>query len=329
MAIRSYVETGAASCEVIVLKLRSHTGSEIPSSIDDCSISVRKALAGALRSEIRNRGADVVHCHSTVAGWLVRSVRVDVPVVFTPHCFSFQRLDLGPSRRRALRNIEHGLTRRTAAFAACSASEAVLCRSVAPEAIIVHVPHAVHVEPEWSTWTPPRVGNPVVAMCGRLGRQKDPGFFADVVARIRREVRVRAVWIGDGDMRSRGLLEDRGIEVSGWLEDPNPVLATATVYCHTAAWEGEALAPLEAAALGIPVVMRRESDVHSVSYARMAADPVECADECIRLLRDQDAMERQRRLAFQALAARYSVRCQRDALLDVYNRALTTQGQHK
>jgi glycosyltransferase involved in cell wall biosynthesis len=98
-----------------------------------------------------------------------------------------------------------------------------------------------------------------VVSTGRLGPQKDPAAFADVVTALRAaDPAITAEWIGDGDPALKVRLEERGVTVSGWIPTAEVAerLAAAGVYVHTAAWEGFPLAVLEAVAAGVPVVAR-------------------------------------------------------------------------
>ena len=87
-------------------------------------------------------------------------------------------------------------------------------------------------------------------MVGRIAPQKDPKFFADVVAELRKDdVPLEAVWIGDGDGDLRRLLTEARIRVTGWLS-PSGVeeLLRGSVYVHSARYEGFPLSILDAAA---------------------------------------------------------------------------------
>ncbi|MCU1473167.1 MAG: gtf1 [Amnibacterium sp.] len=212
----------------------------------------------AVRRRIADLRPDVVHAHSSLAGLYVRlAIRATARtrIVYSPHCFAFVRRDLPPLTRIAIAATEYALAANTTAIAACSRSERTLASRMPGGRRARFVPNTPRaVAPAGA----PAHAAAVVST-GRLGPQKDPAAFADVVTAVRAAgPDVTAEWIGDGDPALRGLLERRGVSVSGWIPttDVAERLAAASVYVHTAAWEGFPLAVLEAVAAGVPVVAR-------------------------------------------------------------------------
>ncbi len=239
--------------------LRGTGRSEFASDGEHVFASVRDLPAGALaahraiRDTARELRPAVVHAHSSYAGAFVRATlrdRAAQRIVYSPHCFAFERRDLSPAVRLAVRALEFMLAGNTDTIAACSRAElATASRFGVRAAYVPNVP---------STTSPAAVTptEGVVAV-GRIGAQKAPGFFRDVVALLR--TTATATWVGDGDdTDARADLERSGIRVTGWLPSAAAqfTVAGAAAYVHTADWEGFPIAILEAIELGVPVVAR-------------------------------------------------------------------------
>lgn len=244
------------------------------------------SLVGFIRSSAERCALlqpDVVHLHSSYAGF-VRFLlpRRDLRLVYTPHCFAFERLDKSRTHRRAYKFAENLFQRiRPVEFAAVSPHEARLARDVVGAKRVTVLPNIVQKSRVQSH--PPvgkdRTGQATVVSVGRISEQKSPDFFADV-ARQSQCLGHRFVWVGDGSPRLRRKLEDAGVHVTGWLrnEAARDVIRSASLYLHTAAWEGAPLAPLEATELGVPVIVRDVPSMGGLGYFSGGRTPGELAD---------------------------------------------------
>jgi glycosyltransferase involved in cell wall biosynthesis len=216
---------------------------------------------------VRRLQPDVVHAHSSHGGAFTRLAisRRQYHIVYTPHCYAFERRDVHPLVRAVFWGAEAVLALNTSVFAACSARELVLSRWPTSRAPACLVPNVV---PERRPAGRHRPGSPpTVAGGGRISAQKDPAFFAAAVAQMRRVVPdLRAVWLGDGDADGRYALEGQGIEVSGWLPRAAVLeeLGRADLYLHSARWDGFPLMVVEAVALGVPTFVRAVHSFDSV-----------------------------------------------------------------
>lgn len=228
-------------------------------------------------------GPVVVHAHSSKGGVYARvALRRSAgrPIVYSPHCYAFERRDVGRPVRAAFRAAEWALSLNTSSYGACSPREATLSRWPVTRPRVVTVPNVAGpvTVPSSGSGTPATgllvVGN------GRLGPQKDPVFFADAVAHARAaHPDLRAVWIGDGDPEYVRYLTDRGVQVTGWLPRAQALaeLARGDVYLHTAAWEGLPISILEANAAGLPVVARTRPYLDGLSVPLTIDAPGELA----------------------------------------------------
>lgn len=217
----------------------------------------------SLRGILRQVDPDVVHAHSSFPGAYARLLGAgDARLVYTPHCFAFERRDIGAAPRAVYRAIERALRGRADVLASGGPGEAVAARGLGyPEDRLRVIPNVPSVHRPASTRRPAvrPTRTLTVGMLGRWAPQKDPAAFISLVRRLRSElpgVTVRAKWIGGGD-GAEGAPDD--IDVTGW-QTPDGVateLASLDVYLHTAAWEAAvAIAILDAWECGIPILAR-------------------------------------------------------------------------
>lgn len=285
----------------------------------------------AVRSAIRRTRASIVHSHSAFAGLYARLAvsRHGTAQVHSPHCFPFERADRGPSALRAFHLIEWVLARNTSLFVTCSENELRRARALggAPATWVVNCANGVPAQfiRDNISDSPPGsedIGHDSARIVGvgRIAPQKGPDIFAKTARTIAGQgVLARFHWVGRGNSDDlTNDLEESGVEVTGWLskESGLSVLAGASVYLHTARWEGFPVSLLEAVALGVPVVVLRRPYAESLPE-ELLAEEHELADRIARLLGDADLRRRNVALARDALCSHVPGR-QREQLQDAY-----------
>lgn len=222
-----------------------------------------------VRRLIRQLKPSIVHGHSSLGGVYARLGALGLPtrVVYTPHCFAFERTDVSWATRTAFIAAEAVMSRWTDVVAAVSPREASLARRLGAR-VVIHVPNvagaSVAVLPKRTG--PPRAGDSssrpsryVIGTLGRISLQKGLPYFIDSVRAARElDLDVDWVWIGAGMPEDEDSLRRAGVQITGWCTRSAAMshLASLDVYVHTAAWEGAPISILEAAALGTPVVAR-------------------------------------------------------------------------
>ena len=240
----------------------------------------------AVQRTVRRLRPDVIHAHSSYAGGYVRAAcrTYGARIVYSPHCYAFQRRDVPGVVRAGYWAMEAGLSFRTDAVAAVGAWEQVLAHKLPRPRTVVLVPHHVQLPMDLIT-SVDSDGGPVVAV-GRIRPQKDPAFFAAAARDARllggnREWR----WVGGGDTHLEQLLRDSGVTVTGWQPRETVLreLAGAHAYVHTAAWEGNPVTVLEAATVGLPIVARDIPPVRHAGVDRLAATPIDLAQQVLAL----------------------------------------------
>lgn len=279
-----------------------------------------------VREVVRELRPDVVHAHSSHGGVYARLAvpRTGHHLVYTPHCYAFERRDVPAPVRAAFWVAEAVLAVNTSAFAACARREWELSAWATRRAPRYLVPN---VAPSSDPVRDSRGDDvPLVVGGGRLSPQKDPGFFLEVVTRVRAtRPAVRALWLGDGPDEDKQALAAAGIEVSGWLPRHEVLrrLAAADVYVHSARWEGFPLMVAEAAALGVPTLVRPVASFEAVPRALTTDGAPDAVLACL----SDSAVADANRAGWTELLRHNSPAGQRTALLELYGRVRRPHGQ--
>lgn len=274
------------------------------------------AAVGSIRSAVKSLRPAIVHAHSSFGGAYARAANVQrfgARLVYTPHCYAFERLDQRTAYRWVYRQIERILSHRTDSYAACSRREALLSGQIGGKAHIIFVPN-IAAE---NALPAPRSRELIVCTVGRISNQKDPRFFEDVISRVSPEA--RALWIGGGDPDEEEKLRRAGVEVTGWISlgETQRLLRSSAVYVHTAAWEGFPMAILEAAAAGLPIAVRNIPAFHHMPASVRGNSPAEVAALVEALIRD-DAAASANRSTWKRSLAQHNRAAQHDALMESY-----------
>lgn len=272
---------------------------------------------GELERVARRVKPTVIHAHSSWAGARVRTTRLGIPVAYQPHAFAFAGYASSPLVRGGYRLAEAVLARRTASFLTLSTHESALARSLSSSVPIAQVVNSSGIDAGMQqTWKRPR--RLTVVMCGRIAAQKDPDFFIDFGNHLRRLMpEINLTWIGDGESTLRQRLVRAGVEVTGWLAHREVAdrLAQASLYVHSARYEGFPLSVLDAAAVGMPVVLRRTASTEGIELPQ--ADSTEALARLSVSVLSGDELGPALRMS-QLLHRRHSVERQRESLLLAY-----------
>ena len=220
---------------------------------------------------IRREKFDIVHTHSSKAGFLARVAArlAGVPVVIhTPNNFAFDRPQQDPSRI-LYRYFEKLAGLFCDCIIAVSRSEERLAWEVVPRGKVVRIENAIDLNEVTSRGDPAEKrknlglspGQPIVSMVGRLAVQKSPNDFVLAAKEVLAQKKdVAFLIIGDGPLGEevRNLMAslqlEKNVLLLGWREDVFDLMAASDLIALTSLWEGLPYTLLEAMALGKPIV---------------------------------------------------------------------------
>ncbi|NYJ01423.1 glycosyltransferase involved in cell wall biosynthesis [Nocardioides thalensis] len=309
-----------------VWPLRSHadTGDDLAPFTTVTTLARQPIHAvGDLRQLVRRLAPDRLHAHSSYAGVVSRVVDPGVEVVYSPHCFAFERRDAGRAANDLARRVERALVRRTSVLVACSPHEAGLARELGHRDVVT-VPNRPLDRPLDRPDVRARFALPLrVVAAGRLCPQKDWRYLLTVKGYLEEVLggRVEWEWLGGGDPVAEDALRARDVHVTGWMPRTDVVkrLAEAQVFVHTAAWEGAPISILEATSVGLPVAARGIPTLVSLGVPGTTPTAADLAGRILALA-DPDAWaaEQRRSLLF---AAAHSPELQEERLRTAYRLA--------
>lgn len=231
-------------------------------------VNLRNDLRHAreLRAIFSRFRPDIVHAHSSKAGAVARIANVlrrkHSKLVYSPHAVA---VHLG----RTYLWIERILGTQVDVLATVSASE---YREIQELALVpVHKLRIVTPTIRSDYFVPRRRDDartelsygdePRIVTIGRLVPQKDPLGFLEIVRCVREHVPdLRAVWVGDGELRAamdarvRELGLEESVSITGWTSDVRPYLAASDVYVSSSIYESFGYVTAEAYAMDRPVV---------------------------------------------------------------------------
>ncbi|WP_077801496.1 glycosyltransferase family 4 protein [Streptomyces sp. JHA26] len=282
------VDGGVARVVTDLVRAQSADGLEVTAACPDSVLAARLRAAGAhvrhwraarspgpsLLREVRDLARviddvrpDLVHAHSAKAGLAGRlAVRGRIPTVFQPHAWSFEAVG-GSTAALALRWERWGARwatrtlcvseaeRATGVRAGITGRWAVVPNGVDPER---YRPAATGtVRADLAPLAGVRPGAPLVVCVGRLCPQKGQDVLLRAWDAVVREVPdARLVLVGDGPDRDRLRRDAPGsVLFCGAVTDTSVWYQAADLAVLPSRWEGMALAPLEAMACGVPVLV--------------------------------------------------------------------------
>ncbi|MBP1965206.1 glycosyltransferase [Paenibacillus aceris] len=252
----------------------------------------------SLYAEICKIKPDVIHLHSSIAGFFGRIVTLCFPkvrVFYTPHGYSFLMINKAKIIRIAYWLAESLLSQIKGQIIACSKSEYRYARKLSPLRKHFLLENCIEV---FRTSNKSSSQHKQIIGVGRLEAQKDPKLFIEIVAQLKQiDATIKAVWIGDGSLKqeceelNRTLKTD--INFTGWISNAETIeyLQDSMVFLQTSKWEGLPYSVLEAFAVGLPIVasdIESHRDLMINSYVGfIAANQAQYIDYILKLLIDE------------------------------------------
>ncbi|WP_158936957.1 glycosyltransferase [Burkholderia sp. S171] len=230
-----------------------------------------------LRKAIGELRPDIVHLHSSFAGFLGRVATIfgagSARFFYSPHCISFMRADVSALSRLSFIGLELLASLRTCTYVGCSVSECAAVRRYLHRHIVL-VENAIERSVTGESGEPgvDRATTSIkrVVMVGGIRLQKNPPLFAQI-ARLFDRQGVEFVWIGDGDERFKQTLFAAGVRVTGWLSRAEVLqqLERADIFLSTSSWEGMPVSVIEAMSVGTLVLATKcAGNVDAVRHAQ-------------------------------------------------------------
>ena len=240
------------------------------------SINPRADFAALRRlvSVLRSQRFDVIHLHSSKAGFLGRvAARIaggNAAVVYSPHGLSFLGTQSAAKRRLylALERIAGRLCDRIIAVSAGERQLIAQHGLIAPDRIVqiengippITLPAAFDRAAMRRALGQPS-NAPLIGTVARLSAQKNPRLFLEAAAQfLRDQPAARFVWCGGGELHEAASAYARELGIAdacgflGHRDDAQQVLAALDYFWLTSDYEGLPLAPLEAMALRVPIL---------------------------------------------------------------------------
>jgi glycosyltransferase involved in cell wall biosynthesis len=306
------------------------------------------AATRALHRLVKREGYDLIHTHSSKAGFIGRYVarRARVPAIHTPNGLYF--LEQRGLKRRFYLTLERLAGRWTDAMIAVSYGERDVMlrhRLVSPERVSV-IENGV--DTRWIRERAEKDANHIAAQLnlphdavliggvGRMVNQKDPLTFVRAARRVRQSLsNARFVWVGDGELRDavERLAQqlDVPLVLTGHLENAWAMLSRFDVFVLPSLYEGLPFTLLEAMALGVPVVAADVVGAHEVLADTSAGwlvppkDEVALARRIVETLAQPSETQRRVQTARQLVETRFSLERMLSSHQALYARMLQTR----
>jgi glycosyltransferase involved in cell wall biosynthesis len=223
-------------------------------------VSLMRSVS-ALRSKLIGLNPDIVHLHSSFAGFLGRISTLlalrRTAFFYSPHCISFMRRDISTPKRLLFVGLERVAALRRCVYVACSESEQQVVRRWLRQPVrLVENAVKAHAAKPGEHEEQKESDDFCVVTVGGVRPQKNPGLFAEIARRLDRP-RARFVWIGDGDDALKQELRAAGVFITGWLSrrDVRSWLERADAYLSTSSWEGMPVSVVEAMMAGSATIV--------------------------------------------------------------------------
>ncbi|MGF9764223.1 glycosyltransferase family 4 protein [Microvirga sp. 0TCS3.31] len=226
-------------------------------------------LARTARRVIRKANPDIVHAHSTWAGFAVRTAMLAAPgrpkIVYCPHSWAFTR-EAGWAMNTSVAAMERFLSKVTDRIVCVSNAERRdgLAGGIPADKLVV-IENGIQDDGGLPDTRPSNGKEKKVLFVGRFDHQK--GF--DVYLKVLAELKGEAVGIAVGDYlvgSDRNVEHPENITLLGWRkrEEVRPLLAEADLLLMPSRWEGLPIVALEAMRDSLPIFSTKVGGLEDV-----------------------------------------------------------------
>ena len=225
------------------------------------NIKGQVVLLKTLKKIIKENYPDIIHAHSSIAGFYSRMLlQKKGKLFYTPHGLGFLRKDVFLVSRIIFLFFEKIAHKMGGSIIACSNSEFSEIRQKISSEKIYLLPNVVPTDTLKEYKIIKRNTKNTIVMAGRISPQKNSSLFIDIKKRLdESNVNANYIWFGDGDINMKRELINNGISVTGILERKElwRELSKSTIFLQTSLWEGMPLTLMEAQCIGLPIVANK------------------------------------------------------------------------
>ena len=228
---------------------------------------------------------DIVHAHSSMAGFYVRLFIRKRIKRYSPHCFSFDKLDVTKAQRLIFYFAERFLHLLTSSYVVNWPIEVIQASKFWPrKKIYFLIPKAFYFEEYRTSFTARKSDLPLFLAVGRIRPQKDPAFFARVSRLYQQNSSANFVWIGEGDRNLKLQLEEAGVKIVPWMSTSElaQYYRSATATLITSRWESGPLTLFESLGNNTPVILRTSKSSRLYEIDIFDTED-QFASECLRI----------------------------------------------
>ena len=213
-----------------------------------------------LKRIIKEKNPDIVHLHSSIAGFLGRLAcyfnGFDMKkVYYNPHGLAFLQKNENYIKRLLFYWLEKIGSKFGGTIVACSEGEYEEIKKFTVN--VIRINNAINTEKIDRIIDKINVENYKktkikIGTIGRISYQKNPKLFNEIAENF---LDYEFIWIGDGELKNE--LKSNNIKVTGWLnrEEVIKELLDLDIFIMTSLWEGMPIALLEAMYVKKPVIV--------------------------------------------------------------------------
>lgn len=217
---------------------------ELQSGERDINISKDIKAFFEIKKVIKNESPDIVHLHSSKAGFLGRIACSDkkYKVIYNPHGFSFLKEDESKIKKNVYRFLEFVATKKSGVIVGVSKGEFEEASKLTKNSYLIN--NGINIE-KLPRLAYKSIDLNKIRICtiGRISYQKNPELFNKIAKKF---PEIEFTWIGTGEMID--ILNSTNISITGWMSNNEALINMndSDIFLLTSLWEGLPIALLEA-----------------------------------------------------------------------------------
>ncbi|MEQ8926521.1 MAG: glycosyltransferase [Fulvivirga sp.] len=205
---------------------------------------------------LRNNKFDVIHLHSSKAGFIGRFIGKILGlknIVYTPNGASFSRQDINSTLKKTYEYLELIASKWSGIVVCCGKSEGDAYVRIGVNNTFINNGIEISEGITKTIQSPLIVGN-----VGIITEQKNPELFFKIAEYFKNDDRIVFKWIGDGD-RKMIAHSISNVTITGWLgeQELQNELKQLDLYLSTSLWEGQPFAVIEAMNFGKCLILKK------------------------------------------------------------------------